>query len=259
RRRRAPLPRSPGGASVYRPRTPHPRRCRSGRSAAPGRAPRGRGRAGSRAQTSGPCRVEPARGRCCRAGLMKPPRRSRRMPTARSEGGCASWPPTEKECRAPTALRRSRLLNQSLRSRVLSGSLKTIPIQAHSHSSCIYRKAMTDPSRGGGILHDDERPLEDDEIVRRICAGERELFDQLLRRYNQRLYRLARAVLGSDSDAEDVVQEPWLRAFLHLSQLSEPARFAAWVSRIALYEAWARARRRNGSPGEWSDSAENAA
>jgi RNA polymerase sigma-70 factor (ECF subfamily) len=119
--------------------------------------------------------------------------------------------------------------------------------------------AVSDPLREEGTLRDGESTLEDGEIVRRICAGERELFDQLLRRYNQRLYRLARSVLGNDGDAEDVVQETWLRAFACLTQLSEPARFAAWVSRIALYEAWARVRRRNGRPAGWNDAAENAA
>ena len=84
--------------------------------------------------------------------------------------------------------------------------------------------------------------LRDEEIVREVCAGSCELFEQLLRRYNQRLFRIARAVLRSDQEAEDVVQETWLRAFRHLSELAEPARFAAWVGRIALYESWARAR-----------------
>src|SRR5262249_1739449 len=69
----------------------------------------------------------------------------------------------------------------------------------------------------------------------------------------------ARAVHGRDSDAEAGVQETWLRPFAHLSQLAEPARFAAWVSRIALYEAWACARRRNGCTGAWTAAAENAA
>src|SRR5262249_51051044 len=93
--------------------------------------------------------------------------------------------------------------------------------------------------------------LRDEEIVRGVCAGECELFDQLLRRYNQRLYRIARAVLHSDAEAEDVVQETWLRAFRHLRELTEPAHFSTWISRIALHESWARARRsRRLRPGE---------
>jgi len=100
-------------------------------------------------------------------------------------------------------------------------------------------------------LPDGERFLRDEEIVREVCAGACDLFEQLLQRYNQRLFRIARAVLHSDAEAEDVVQETWLRAFRHLSELSEPAHFSTWISRIALYEAWARARRsRRVTPGE---------
>jgi len=121
---------------------------------------------------------------------------------------------------------------------------------------------VAERSHGGGRIHiDDGSPvLEDDEIVRRVCGGEHELFDQLLRRYNQRLYRLARAVLRSEVEAEDVVQETWLRAFACLSQLAEPSRFAAWVSRIALYEAWARARRdRKWRSDGWDETADHVA
>ena len=85
--------------------------------------------------------------------------------------------------------------------------------------------------------------LSDDEIVRRVCDGERDLFEQLMRRYNQRVYRTARAVLRNDTEAEDVTQEAWLRAFAHLDQFQGRARFSTWVTRIALHEAWTRARR----------------
>jgi len=100
-----------------------------------------------------------------------------------------------------------------------------------------------DAPTDGRALRDIARTMRDEEIVREVCAGDCDLFEQLLRRYNQRLYRIARAVLHSNQEAEDVVQETWLRAFRHLSELAEPAHFATWVSRIALYEAWARARR----------------
>lgn len=83
----------------------------------------------------------------------------------------------------------------------------------------------------------------DEEIVRRVCAGERDLFELLMRRYNQRIYRTARAVLRNDVEAEDVTQEAWLRAFAHLSQFEGRARFSTWLTRIALHEAWSRGRR----------------
>ena len=64
-----------------------------------------------------------------------------------------------------------------------------------------------------------------------------------MRRYNQRVYRLARSVLPSDHEAEEVTQEAWVRAYEHLDQFAGRAAFSTWLGRIALHEAWARARR----------------
>jgi RNA polymerase sigma-70 factor (ECF subfamily) len=87
--------------------------------------------------------------------------------------------------------------------------------------------------------------LSDEEVVERIRAGERDLFEVLMRRYNQRLYRVARSVLRNDAESEDVVQDAWVRAFTHLDQFEGRARFSTWLTRIALHETWARARRRS--------------
>lgn len=84
----------------------------------------------------------------------------------------------------------------------------------------------------------------DEDIVERIRAGQTDLFELLMRRYNQRLYRVARAVLRDDGEAEDVTQDAWVRAFEHLDQFAGRARFSTWLTRIALHEAWARSRRR---------------
>jgi RNA polymerase sigma-70 factor (ECF subfamily) len=65
-----------------------------------------------------------------------------------------------------------------------------------------------------------------------------------MRRYNQRLFRAARAVLRDDGEAEDVVQDAWVRAYTHLRQFAGRASFATWVTRIAINEAIARGRRR---------------
>jgi len=86
--------------------------------------------------------------------------------------------------------------------------------------------------------------LTDEEIVERTRAGEIALFELLMRRYNQRLYRLARAVVRDATEAEDVVQETFVRAFEHLDQFAGRARFATWLTRIAVHEASARLRRR---------------
>jgi RNA polymerase sigma-70 factor, ECF subfamily len=64
-----------------------------------------------------------------------------------------------------------------------------------------------------------------------------------MRRHNQRLYRVARSVVRDDAEAEDVLQDTWVRAYEHLDQFAGRASFATWVTRIAFYEALARARK----------------
>ena len=86
-------------------------------------------------------------------------------------------------------------------------------------------------------------PLSDGEIIERVKAGHTALFEVLMRRYNQRVYRVARSILGSDTEAEDVMQEAYVRAYLHLDQFAGRSSFPTWLTRIAVYEALARARR----------------
>jgi len=85
--------------------------------------------------------------------------------------------------------------------------------------------------------------ISDEEVVARVVAGEPELFEMLLRRHNQRVYRVARAVLGDDAQAEDLAQEAWVRAYEHLGEFEGRARFSTWLTRIVLYEGWARSRK----------------
>jgi RNA polymerase sigma-70 factor (ECF subfamily) len=85
----------------------------------------------------------------------------------------------------------------------------------------------------------------DEEVVRRVLAGETPLFEIVMRRYNQRLYRAALAILGNDAEAEDVLQDAYVRAYQHLHQFEGRAQFSTWLTRIAVHEALARARRRN--------------
>jgi RNA polymerase sigma-70 factor, ECF subfamily len=83
----------------------------------------------------------------------------------------------------------------------------------------------------------------DDEVVERVRSGETALFETLMRRYNQRLYRVARSILGNEAEAEDVMQQAYLNAYLHLDQFAGRAKFSTWLTRIAVHEALARARR----------------
>jgi len=90
----------------------------------------------------------------------------------------------------------------------------------------------------------EEAVPDDEEVVRRIRAGEAVLFDVLMRRYNQRLFRVARAILKDEAEAEDVMQQAYVNAYTHLHQFEERARFGTWLTRIAFHEALARRRRR---------------
>ena len=93
----------------------------------------------------------------------------------------------------------------------------------------------------------------DEEVVARVCAGDTQMFEILMRRYNQRLFRAVRAILQNDADAEDAVQQAYLNAYLHLAQFEGRAKFSTWLTRIAVYEALARRRRRrdkSGAPGD---------
>ena len=85
--------------------------------------------------------------------------------------------------------------------------------------------------------------LTDEDVVVRVRAGDTHLFEVLMRRYNQRLFRAARAILQNDADAEDAVQQTYLNAYRYLDQVEGRARFSTWLTRIAVYEALSRRRR----------------
>jgi RNA polymerase sigma-70 factor (ECF subfamily) len=85
--------------------------------------------------------------------------------------------------------------------------------------------------------------ISDDEVVRRVVAGERELFELLLRRYNQRVYRAVRAVLRNPDETEDVMQQAYINAYRHLHQFEGRSSFATWLTKIALREAAAKNRK----------------
>jgi RNA polymerase sigma-70 factor, ECF subfamily len=82
----------------------------------------------------------------------------------------------------------------------------------------------------------------DMDIIRRVLAGDTASFELIMRRYNRRLYRIARSVLRNDADAEDVVQDAYIRAYEHLSGFEGKGAFSGWLSKIALNEALGRLR-----------------
>jgi RNA polymerase sigma-70 factor (ECF subfamily) len=93
-------------------------------------------------------------------------------------------------------------------------------------------------------LQEAVQALPDEEVVERVRAGESALFEILMRRHNQRIYRVARSILKDDAEAEDVMQQAYVNAYTHLHQFADRARFSTWLTRIAIHEALAHARRR---------------
>ncbi len=86
--------------------------------------------------------------------------------------------------------------------------------------------------------------LSDEEIVRRVRAGEIALFELIMRRYNQRVFRTVRSIVRDHAEAEDVMQQAYVNAYAHLDQFAERATFKTWLTRIAINEAYARVRPR---------------
>ena len=87
-----------------------------------------------------------------------------------------------------------------------------------------------------------EGTASDRDIVRRVLDGDTASFELIMRRYNRRLYRIARSVLRNDADAEDVVQDAYIRAYEHLAGFEGKGAFSAWLAKITLNEALGRRR-----------------
>src|SRR5215203_48000 len=85
--------------------------------------------------------------------------------------------------------------------------------------------------------------LPDQEIVRRVRAGDHAVFEILMRRHNQRVYRAVRSVVKDEADVEDVMQQAYINAFTHLHQFEDRSQFSTWLIRIALHEAFSRRRK----------------
>lgn len=91
--------------------------------------------------------------------------------------------------------------------------------------------------------------MDEAELVRRAQGGDHDAFRAIMKRGNQRLFRLARGITGDDAEAEDVVQESYLRAFANLGSFRSEASIFTWLSRIVLNEANGRKRRQRRNVG----------
>jgi RNA polymerase sigma-70 factor (ECF subfamily) len=84
----------------------------------------------------------------------------------------------------------------------------------------------------------------DTELVDLVRGGEGQAFRVIMQRYNQRLYRVARGIVRDEAEAEDVLQEAYVRAFAGLRDFRGDSGLATWLTRIVMNEAFGRMRRR---------------
>ena len=85
--------------------------------------------------------------------------------------------------------------------------------------------------------------LPDDALMARAAKGDELAFEAIMRRHNQRLFRIARGVLADDAEAEDALQETYIRAFTNRERYEPTGRLGAWLARIAFNEALMRKRK----------------
>ena len=98
--------------------------------------------------------------------------------------------------------------------------------------------------------------LSEQELVDRARARDEAAVRAITKRYNRRLFRIARSILRDDAEAEDVVQEAYVRAFTGLDMFRGDASFGTWITRIAMNEALGRLRRRRPTV-DWQDYGAN--
>jgi len=105
----------------------------------------------------------------------------------------------------------------------------------------IFSLEEMNPSRDSGRpmievpLAEDSLPVDEDtEIIRRVQSGDTEAFEVLVRRHTRRMYRSLLAILGNTGEAEDALQEAFLKAFQHINDFEGRSKFSSWALRIAI-------------------------
>jgi RNA polymerase sigma-70 factor, ECF subfamily len=83
----------------------------------------------------------------------------------------------------------------------------------------------------------------DQEVIARVLEGQVQLFELLMRRHNERIYRSVRSILRDETESEDAMQAAYLHAYEHLREFESRSSFATWLTRIAFHEALGRKRK----------------
>ena len=123
----------------------------------------------------------------------------------------------------------------------------TLVLLPHPIPSSMCYRIGRNTMRHAQIPQIAEAGTADAELVARARARDEAAIRSIMQANNRRLYRLARGILRNDSEAEDVVQETYVRAFTHLEQFRGDSSLATWLARIAMNEALGRLRRQRAS------------
>jgi len=102
---------------------------------------------------------------------------------------------------------------------------------------------MTMTTRTSSAVAFEQSERTDEDAIQQVLAGNTAMFELLMRRYNEGVYRAARSIVRDEHEAEDVMQQAYVNAFTHLRQFNGSARFSTWLTRIVINEALARVRR----------------
>jgi RNA polymerase sigma factor (sigma-70 family) len=88
--------------------------------------------------------------------------------------------------------------------------------------------------------------LTDEEIIQRVMSGEKQLYEHIIRKYNQRLYRICLSIVNEDRDIEDIMQNAYVNAYRQLETFKRKATFSTWLTRILINESllWNKKRKR---------------
>lgn len=79
--------------------------------------------------------------------------------------------------------------------------------------------------------------LSDSEVIDQVLGGDIDQFEIIMRRFNRRVYRVARSILGDEQEVEDVMQSAYIKVFRNLGQFAGRAQFSTWLMRIVIHEA----------------------
>lgn len=89
--------------------------------------------------------------------------------------------------------------------------------------------------------------ITDNEIINRILSGEKDLYAMIIRKYNQRFYRVAMAIINDDAEVEDVMQVAYIKAYENIGKFEFKSNLSTWLTRILINESLLRLRKRRQS------------